>query len=112
MTLNQKLILVKLIHTIIWLFFNLVPAYLFYAAITDTVDYKFRLGIGVIGLECLILLLLNGTCPLTFWARKYSNSTKDNFDIYLPNWVARHNKLIYSTLFGVLVVIYLMNVVF
>jgi hypothetical protein len=23
----------------------------------------------------------------------------DNFDIYLPNWVARHNKAIFGTLF-------------
>jgi len=25
--------------------------------------------------------------------------TADNFDIYLPNWVARHNKTIFGTLF-------------
>ena len=28
----------------------------------------------------------------------YSNSTKDNFDIYLPNWLANYIKRIYTTL--------------
>jgi hypothetical protein len=35
------------------------------------------------------------------WPRKYSDSPKDNFDIYLPNWLARYSKLIYSFIVGV-----------
>jgi hypothetical protein len=38
-------------------------------------------------------------CPITLIARKYSDSTKANFDIYLPNWLAKYNKQIYTTLF-------------
>ena len=29
--------------------------------------------------------------------QKYLNSTKENFDIYLPNWLAKYNKQIYIT---------------
>jgi hypothetical protein len=43
-------------------------------------------------------------CPLTLVARQYSDSTKDNFDIYLPNWLAKYNKLIYTTIFILIVV--------
>jgi len=37
--------------------------------------------------------------PLTLIAGNYSNSQKDNFDIFLPNWLAKHNKLIFTTIF-------------
>ena len=107
---NQKLNVVKLVHTLIWLGFNLVLGYLFYATLTDNINYLFWIGIGLIILECIILITLNWTCPLTFIARKYSESAKDNFDIFLPNWIAKHNKLIYSTLFSILVVIYIINI--
>jgi hypothetical protein len=33
----------------------------------------------------------------------------DNFDIYLPNWLARHNKTIYSILIGILFIIFIYN---
>ena len=109
MTGDQKLILIKIVHTIIWLFFNVVLIYLFYAAITNNIDYLFWIGIGIIIAECLLLLALNWTCPLTFLARRYSDSQKDNFDIYLPNWLARHNKLIYGSLFVLLIIVYMIN---
>lgn len=106
MTDSSKLIVVKVVHTIIWIFFNLVLCYLFYAVISDQVNYWFWLGIGLIGLECLILLFNNWSCPLTPIARKYSDSTMDNFDIYLPNWLAKHNKTIYTSIFIILVLFY------
>ena len=110
MTDNSKLIIVKAIHTLIWIFFNLVLAYLFYAAYTNQVGLWFWLGISLIGLECIILFVNNWTCPLTPIARRYTNSNRDNFDIYLPNWLARHNKVVYSTLFAILVGIYIWKV--
>jgi hypothetical protein len=41
---------------------------------------------------------LNGFARLPLIARKYSDSPKDNFDIYLPNWLAKHNKMIYTAI--------------
>jgi len=49
-------------------------------------------------LEGITLLLFKLSCPLTLPARFYSTSTRDNFDIYLPNWLARHTKRIYTAL--------------
>ena len=106
----QKLNIVKLIHTLIWLGFNLILGYLYYSAITNNINYLFWIGIGLIILEVIILTILRWTCPLTFIARKYSDSTRDNFDIFLPNWLAKHNKLIYSILFTILVLIYIFNI--
>ena len=104
---SVKLSLVKSIHTLVWLFFNLVLIYLFYAAITDQVDVKFWVGLGLIFLECVILIVNRWTCPLSPMARKYTDSSEDNFDIFLPNWLAKYNIQIYSTLFVILMLILL-----
>ena len=109
MTNNQKLVSLKLLHTLIWIVFNGVLGYLFYAAIVFKIDYKFWTGIGFITLEGLLLLIFKMHCPLTLIARKYSDSGKDNFDIFLPNWIARYNKLVYSCLLVVLIIIYICN---
>ena len=70
-----------------------------YAVIINKIDKFVWIGIGLIILEGLVLLIFNKLCPLTIIARKYSDSMKDNFDIYLPNWFAKWNKLIFTTLF-------------
>ena len=44
-------------------------------------------------------------CPLNLLARKYSNSKKDNFDIYLPSWLAKYTKSIYTTIFAIIFII-------
>lgn len=96
---NQfKLTLVKVLHTAIWIFFNLVIFYMLYAALTDKLDLWLWIGFALVCLEGLILLLFKLYCPLTLIARKYSSSTQDNFDIYLPVWLARHTKRIYTSL--------------
>jgi hypothetical protein len=96
MTVNQKLVTIKLIHTAVWMIFNLVIFFLLYAVIANKIDYRIWIGFGLIGLEGIMLLIFKQTCPVTIIARKFSYSTKENFDIYLPNWLAKYNKLIYS----------------
>ena len=90
---------IKIIHTLVWLFFNVVLFYMAYAVIINKIDKFVWIGVALIVLEGIVLLLFSRMCPLTIIARKYSDSTKDNFDIYLPRWLAKHNKLIYTSLF-------------
>jgi polyferredoxin len=106
---ERKLVWIKLLHIGVWIFFNIVLLYLFYAAITDRTGLWFWLGVGAFFLEFVVLLIYNWNCPITFWARNYSDSQMDNFDIYLPNWLARHNKTIYSILIGILFIIFIYN---
>jgi hypothetical protein len=103
----DSLFIIKLSHTIIWLFFNVVIFYLLYAGITNQIDRWVWIGIGVVVLEGIVLLVFNMFCPLTILAKKYSDSTKANFDIFLPNWLAKHNKIIYTTIFLIALVIVL-----
>jgi len=101
----SKLTVIKIAHTLIWFFFNVVLFYLFYAVIINKIDKFVWIGIGLILMEGLVLLYFRMMCPLTIMARNYSDSPKDNFDIYLPNWLAKYNKLIYTTLFMVTICI-------
>ena len=96
-----KLIAIKSLHTLIWVGYNLVIIYLLYAVITDRMDAWFWVGLSLVGLEVLVLLLFRMHCPLTLVARRYSGSTAANFDIYLPLWLAKYNKLIYGIIMGV-----------
>jgi hypothetical protein len=104
---KTKLTLIKIIHTLIWVFFNFVVFYMLYAVIINKLDNWLWIGYTFMILEGIILLIFKFFCPLTIMARKYSGSTKDNFDIYLPNWLAKYNKLIYS---GIMVVIIILTV--
>jgi len=102
---ETKLVVVKLIHTLIWIFFNVVIFYMLYAVIRDEIGLLFWIGLGLVLLEGLTLLAFKFFCPLTLVARKYSTSTKDNFDIYLPNWLAKYTKLIYTTIVVLIIII-------
>ena len=104
---NNKLLTIKLIHTLIWSFFVLVIFYILYTGITNNVNKLTWIGIGLIIGEGLVLLVFKMFCPLTIIARKYSDSQKDNFDIFLPNWLAKHNKLIFTSIFivGLMIVV-------
>ncbi|MBK9196431.1 MAG: hypothetical protein IPO17_15915, partial [Flavobacteriales bacterium] len=81
---RQKLIAIKLLHTAVWVFMNVVIFYVLYAVLTDRIDRWLWIGLSVIGLECLVLLIFKMACPLTLVARRYSSSQLPNFDIYLP----------------------------
>lgn len=102
---EMKLTVIKIVHTTIWLFFNFVIFYMLYAVITNKIDVWLWVGYGLFAIEGIVLLVFKFFCPLTLLARKYSNSSKANFDIYLPHWLAKYNKVIYTSILGVILVI-------
>ena len=89
---------IKVLHTIAWAFFagciiaiplvswsggNAAPAWLS----------------AIVLLEVLVLVFNRWRCPLTALAARYTDDRRDNFDIYLPEWLARHNKVIFGALY-------------
>ena len=89
---------VKLIHTIIWSVFAscifAIPAFAFLG------DYVPAALFSVIVLvEVLVLVFNQWQCPLTLIAARYTNDRRANFDIFLPEWLARHNKLIFGVVY-------------
>src|ERR1700674_727213 len=91
---------IKLLHTAIWLFFAGCIAAIPIAGAWR----QFRLAAiltALVLVECAVLAMNRGRCPLTDVAGRFTEDRRDNFDIYLPLWLARRNKTIFGTLFAI-----------
>ncbi len=96
----SPLFAIKLLHTLVWAFFVACIVAVPVAA------HFGRFGIaawaaGAVMVEVLVLLLNRWRCPLTDVAARYTDDRRDNFDIHLPLWLARHNKTIFGGLFAI-----------
>jgi hypothetical protein len=92
------LIAIKLLHTAIWLFFAGCIVAIPFAGVQRQFRWVVILT-GLVLVECMVIAVNRGRCPLTDLASRYTEDRSDNFDIYLPLWLARHNKMIFGTLF-------------
>ncbi|MBC8082340.1 MAG: hypothetical protein H7Z21_03955 [Hymenobacter sp.] len=110
MNAHSRLLLIKTLHTAVWAFFVTVIFYVLYCGVADEISGLTGVAIGLVVVEGGVLLAFKRQCPLTLLARKYSTSLQANFDIFLPNWLARYNQLIFTSIyvFSVLLVGYRM----
>jgi uncharacterized membrane protein YfcA len=95
---GTALIFVKSVHTVIWAFFvgcivgAPVAAWLGNFALAGIL-------VGFVALEAVVLLFNKWRCPLTDVAARYTERREENFDIYLPLWLAKYNKNIFTPLY-------------
>ena len=89
---------IKLLHTLVWAILASCVMALFWAGWTRRFGWAIFITLTILG-ECVVLALNNGRCPLTDVAARYTENRADNFDIYLPLWLARHNKLVFGCAF-------------
>lgn len=89
---------IKLLHTIIWAFFAACIIAIPFLAYANHFAGAFWM-IGIVALEVVVIIFNAWACPLTAVAARYTNDRRDNFDIYLPEWLARHNKTIFGGLY-------------
>ena len=95
---NASLRIVKIVHTLVWaLFAGCIVALPIVAWLQDI--RAAMILIAIVGFEVLVLLLNRFRCPLTGIAARYTQDRRDNFDIYLPLWMARYNKQIFGSLY-------------
>lgn len=88
---------IKLLHTVIW---AILAGSIVVLPIAGALR-RFRWAAiltGLVLLECGVLAVNRGRCPLSDLAQQFTADRADNFDIYLPNWLARHNKGIFGGL--------------
>lgn len=89
---------VKTCHTIVWAFLaGCVVA-------IPLLAWQQRFGVALVLIaivlaETLVLASNRWRCPLTDVAERYTGERSANFDIYLPDWLARYNKQIFGTWF-------------
>jgi hypothetical protein len=92
----MKLLLVKSLHTLIWAAYVWLIGYVLVAGISGPVTPLTWGAIALILIEGIVLLIHRWSCPLTSVAARYTQERADNFDIFLPLWLARHNKAIFT----------------
>jgi hypothetical protein len=95
---DRKLQLIKGIHTLVWAVFAgsilAVPVFTY----NNQLSIAWVL-IGIVSIEVAVLVANRMKCPLTDVAGRYTKERQDNFDIYLPLWLARYNKEIFGGLY-------------
>jgi hypothetical protein len=90
---------IKLGHTVVWAFFvACIAAIAVFAAVGN-----FRVAAvftAVVACEVAVLVMNGMRCPLTALAARQTADRRANFDIYLPEWLARNNQAIFGILYA------------
>jgi hypothetical protein len=103
MTSDVALRWIRTLHTVVWFIFATSIVLIPLATYLGLWLTAFWL-IAFVALEVAVLLVNQMRCPLTDVAGRYTTDRSDNFDIYLPLWIARYNKTIFGTLYVAAVV--------
>lgn len=94
----RALLAVKIAHTVVWAFFVACILAIPLLAWTGQLA-RAAILIVVVLFEVIVLVVNRWHCPLTSVAAHYTTDRRDNFDIFLPEWLARHNKTIFGALY-------------
>lgn len=89
---------IRLAHTLVWALFAGCVIAIPVLSLLGELRYA-ALCATVVAAEVLVLAFNRWRCPLTGVAARYTSDRRDNFDIYLPEWLARHNKTIFGSLY-------------
>jgi hypothetical protein len=93
-----RLVAIKTIHSVVWTFFaGCITAIPVLALLNRSRDAAILIVVTLV--EVVVLLVNRWSCPLTPIAAHYTDDRRANFDIYLPEWLARNNKRIFGTLY-------------
>ncbi len=90
--------LLKTLHTLIWALMAGSNFLAFYFALIGRFDAWFWVPASLLALEILIIVLNRWRCPISKIAERYTQERQANFDIYLPEWLARYNIQIFAGL--------------
>ena len=89
---------IRFLHTAVWAFFVAAIVAIPIAAWYRRSDL-FTLFTAIVLVEVGVLAFNRMRCPLTGVAARFTADRRDNFDIYLPLWLARYNKHVFGALF-------------
>lgn len=103
---SSALRVVRLIHTIAWAVLGSCVVAIPFTAWAGRYRVASVLSVVVLG-EVGVLAMNGWRCPLTPIAARYTDDRRPNFDIYLPEWLARYNKEVFGSLYigGLLVLL-------
>src|ERR1700736_3776072 len=90
---------IKAAHTIVWAFFAACILAIPFASWRGENRVAAWLA-AIVFFEVAVLVLNRWRCPLSSVAARYTADRRANFDIYLPEWLATHNKSVCGALYG------------
>ena len=94
---------IKVLHTIVWALFAGCVLAIPLASLDGDNGAALWLA-AIVLVEVVVLAVNQWRCPLTALAARYTTDRSANFDIYLPECLAKHNKAIFGTIYLVGVV--------
>jgi hypothetical protein len=97
---HALLVTVRLAHTFVWAVFAGCVVAIAPLALAGELRAASACA-ALVAVEVAVLAANHWRCPLTGVAARYTRDRRDNFDIYLPLWLARHNKHVFGTLYVV-----------
>lgn len=100
MTQSATLKAIKAAHTIVWALIAGCTLAVPFAAWRGEHRAAAWLA-AVVFVEVGVLVLNSWQCPLTSVAARYTSDRRANFDIYLPEWLAKHNKIVFGFIYVV-----------
>ncbi len=95
---DRRLRAIKFLHTSVWAGF--VGCIVAIPVLAQQQRFRLAAILALIVLGEVVVLAINRwRCPLTPIAARYTEDRRANFDIYLPEWLARYNKAIFGPLY-------------
>ncbi len=100
MTDPQRLTLVRIVHTTIYLVMASAVFVVLYAGVTGAHGAWLWVAAGLVGVESLVFAASGLKCPLTAIAMKYGAQAGKNelFDTFLPERITRHTFQVFGPL--------------
>ena len=95
----NKLFLIKLVHTIIFILMSLALVYILYSGVTGTYNWILFFAIVAIWIEGAVLIFNHFQCPFTNLARRYGDKKGSVTDMFYPKWFVPHVFRVSTVLF-------------
>ncbi|MDO8736783.1 MAG: hypothetical protein Q7K29_06840 [Thermoleophilia bacterium] len=87
---SQRLALVRVIHTVVYIVMALSTFVLLYAGVTGSKGPWLWIVISLLGIETVVFMGSGMKCPLTALAVRYGAEKGHVFDMFLPERVTRY----------------------
>ena len=95
---SGRLKAIKVAHTIVWALF--AGCILAIPLASWRGEHRAAAWLAaIVFVEGVVLVINRWRCPLTSVASRYTDDRRENFDIYLPVWLAKYNKLVFGALY-------------
>jgi len=107
---RQKIFIIKLAHTLIYIVMVIAIFIILYSGITETYNLWLYISLLLLLGESAVYLANGKTCPFTNLAKKYGDDKGYVGDIFMPKKIADNTFYVFGALFLLGIVILLLNV--